>query len=118
MHETAGCYNGKLYYLVNPSGEAQDCTSCDGCTTTCYHSLFSPPPGIDSLDGLRFGGVTVSDLITGSVRTYIQNGNENGGATTDPTNGGLAQRPPWTRTSTTPGFIRIPVCNPNIAFTA
>ncbi|KAK3934563.1 putative glycoside hydrolase [Diplogelasinospora grovesii] len=117
MHKTAGCYNGKLYYLVNPDGDAQSCSGGDGVAVSCSDNDFSAPPGIDALDGSRFGGVTVSDLITGAVRTYMQNGNANGGAQTDPTNGGSLDDL-INQDVTTPGFIRIPVCSAEIAFTA
>ncbi|KAH8885958.1 glycoside hydrolase family 18 protein [Thozetella sp. PMI_491] len=119
MHQTAGCYNGKLYYLVYPKDDAKTCTDvCDkSCQTSCTHSKFSAPPGISTLDGSRFGGVTVSDLITGSVRTYIQNGNANGGAATDPTNGG-SLNDLMDADITTPGFIRLPVCSGDMAWTA
>ena len=117
MHKTYGCYNNKLYYLVYPKGEAQDCSSCEGCAVTCTDNDFSAPPGIDTLDGTRFGGVKVSDLISGAVRTYIQNGNANGGEQTDPTNSGSLDDL-MDQDVTTPGFIRIPVCSPEIAFAA
>lgn len=116
QHKTAGCYNGKLYYLAYPSGVAEYCTGGGGAVT-CRDNKFSAPPGIDTLDGTRFGGVKVSDLITGAVRTYIQNGNKNGGEQTDPTNGGSLDDL-MDQDVTTPGFIRIPVCSASIAFAA
>ncbi len=100
---TGGCYNGKQYYLVWPHGSKS--------------SNFSAPPGLTWLDGTNYGGVTVSDLINGSLHTYEANGNLNGGAITDPTDPtslsnlidlGIA----------TPGFIRIPVCSGDIAYAA
>ncbi|KAK3936951.1 hypothetical protein QBC46DRAFT_461157 [Diplogelasinospora grovesii] len=86
MHATWGCYNDKLYYLATPSGDAESCPtgSCDGCEPVCTDNFFSAPPGLDSLDGTTFGGIPVSDLIQGAVRTYIQNGNQNGGGVADP----------------------------------
>lgn len=59
MHATAGCYNGQLYYLASLSG------SSESCAEECTPNLFSAPPGLDSLDGQSWGGVTLSDLITG-----------------------------------------------------
>ncbi|KAI0014005.1 putative necrosis-inducing factor-domain-containing protein [Xylariaceae sp. FL0662B] len=120
MHQTWGCYQNRLYYLADPSGDAQTCIPCPapGCPPTCTDNFFSAPPGVDTLDGSpRFGGITVSDLITGSVRTYIQNGNANGGAPTDLTNrGSLSDL--MEQDITTPGFIRIPVCSADVAFEA
>jgi hypothetical protein len=116
---TGGCYNGKQYYLVWPTGKTPNCvTECEPhCGQICSPGKFSAPPGLDTLDGTRFGGVTVTDLIAGSVRTYIQNGNINGGAATDPTNDGSLNEL-INVDVTTPGFIRIPVCSSDIAHNA
>ena len=66
MQATNGCYNGKLYYLVTPNGDAEICTGgCSTCTQDCTANTFSAPPGLDSLNGQSFGGITVSDLIAG-----------------------------------------------------
>ena len=117
MHETAGCYDGKLYYLVYPEGgDAYDCSGQQE-TDVCPDGKFSAPPGIDALDGERFGGVTIADLIEGSLRTYQENGNANGGAQTDPTNDGSLDDL-MDQDITTPGFIRLPVCSPDVAFAA
>jgi hypothetical protein len=73
--------------------------------------------GIDTLDVRCFGGVTVSNLITGAVRTYVQNDNKNAGEQTDPTNGGSLDDL-MDQDVTTPGFICISVCSAEIAFAA
>lgn len=117
MHSTFGCVNGKLYYLVYPKGDATT-----GCNTgspfdNCVNNKFTAPPGLDALDGSRFGGVTRDDLITGSVRTYVQNGNANGGAATDPANSGSLSDL-MDADITTPGFIRLPVCSAEEAWNA
>ncbi|KAK8139989.1 hypothetical protein PG984_000055 [Apiospora sp. TS-2023a] len=117
QHATAGCFQGKLYYLVDPNGEAHTCNGGDGAAVSCEDSTFSVPPGLDTLDGSRFGGVRRDDLIAGSVRTYLQNGRQNGGAATDPTNGGSFDDL-LVQDVTTPGYIRIPVCSATVAFTA
>lgn len=119
MEATAGCYDGtgKLYYLVYPKDSAQDCSGSDGAAVSCPDNSFSVPPGLDTLDGSRFGGVTVSDLIIGSVRTYIQNGNANGGAQTDLTDDASLDDL-INQDITTPGFIGIPVCSADVAFAA
>jgi hypothetical protein len=61
MHATWACYNDKLYYLAAAVGAAEDCNDSGACSP----NQFSAPPGIGSLDGKAFGGVTVSDLVTG-----------------------------------------------------
>lgn len=116
---TGGCYNGKQYYLVWPTGSTLDCQEIctPHCSRYCQPSNFSAPPGLQYLDGTNYGGIKVSDLIIGSVRTYEANGNANGGAVTDPTN-------PDSLSDlinidvTTPGFVRIPVCSGDIAYAA
>jgi hypothetical protein len=71
MHKTWACNpsNNQLYYLAWPSGDAEDCSVTgggdSGSGTSCSDNLFSAPPGIDSLDGTQFGGITVSDLVIG-----------------------------------------------------
>ena len=68
MHATAGCYQGKLYYLVTPKGSAETCSmpNPDRPASSCSSGMFSAPPGIDSLGSeSMFGGITVGDLITG-----------------------------------------------------
>jgi hypothetical protein len=45
QHKTAGCYNGKLYYLTYPSGYAEDCNGGDGGAVTCRDNNFVAPPG-------------------------------------------------------------------------
>jgi hypothetical protein len=119
ISQTAGCYNGKQYYLVYPSGGATVCSeNCEPhCTTDCVPNTFSAPPGIGTLDGSRWGGVTVTDLIAGSVRTYTQNGNANGGPKTDPSNDG-SLNDLMNVDITTPGFIRLPVCSSDEAYNA
>lgn len=52
-----------------------------------------------------------------SVRTYMQNGNANGGGPADPANSGTLNDL-FNQDVTTPGYIRLPVCSPDIAFMA
>jgi hypothetical protein len=116
---TGGCYNGKQYYLVYPSGGSTVCTeNCTPhCQTECQPNTFSAPPGLDTLDGSRWGGLTIDQLITGSVRSYEANGNANGGPITDPTDDASLDDL-MNVDITTPGFIRIPVCSSDIAYNA
>ncbi|KAL2023348.1 hypothetical protein VTK56DRAFT_3086 [Thermocarpiscus australiensis] len=119
MHATWACWDGMLYYLAMPSGEGQTCDGGgDGTAVTCRDNQFSAPPGIDSLDGQSaFGGVTVKDLVIGSVRTYIQNDRKNGAPIADPTNT-VTFDDLKNHDVTTPGYIRLPVCSADMAFLA
>ena len=119
MESTGACVDGKRYYLAYPDGDAVKC-ECHyfdngHCERVCRDQKFSSPPGLDSLDGEIFGGVTKEDLIRGSVRTYLQNGKVNGGGSADPTDGGTIDNL-LAVDVTTPGFIRLPVCSPERAF--
>ena len=120
MEATGACIDDKMYYLVHPHGDAKGCPcdlySANGqCHRRCTNSKFSAPPGLDSLNGKDFGGITKTDLINGSVRTYIQNGRKNGGDLADATNSGTIDNLLHVDV-TTPGFVRLPVCSPERAY--
>ncbi|KAK4496425.1 hypothetical protein PRZ48_012405 [Zasmidium cellare] len=121
MEATAGCYDSKLYYLVYPKGGATTCMpskrEVDPPSPACVDRDFQPPPGISALDGSAWGGLTVNDLITGSVRTYIANGNSNTGQYADPTNADTLSDL-INQDVTTPGYITLPVCTADVAFAA
>jgi hypothetical protein len=114
--KTSGCYNSKLYYLVYPSGEAEStiAASCPTCSPEIYDSPFSVPPGLDMLDGSAYGAITVQDLISGAVRTYLSNGDKNGGGSADITSHTTLDDM-YNQDITSPGYIRIPVCGPQEA---
>lgn len=87
---TGSCYLGRQYFLVMAWGDAKTCSeSCNGshCDKTCHDSAFTMPPGVDHLDGSDWGGLKLDDIVTGSMKTYIQN-KGNGGKPTDPTDTG------------------------------
>lgn len=110
--QAMGCIDNHLYFLVYPDGPSSDSCPAEG---SCTDNDFSLPPGADKLDGSSWGGVTVNDIVNGSVRTYVANGNKNGGAAADPsdtsTMGDL-----YDQDITTPGYIRLPVCSGQTAF--
>jgi hypothetical protein len=67
---TSACYNGAQYYLVYPAGTAQECDGiskrCVDCAPpACRINRFSEPPGLDTLDGSAYGGVTLQTLVNG-----------------------------------------------------
>lgn len=121
MEAAGACFEGRQYYLAHPDGEAVNCRceniSEGACQTICRRNRVSVPPGLKSLDGRIFGGITKEDLIKGSVRTYLQNGKKNGGGYADVSNTGTIDNLLATDV-TTPGFMRIPVCSPERAFVA
>ncbi|OAA81632.1 Glycoside hydrolase [Akanthomyces lecanii RCEF 1005] len=103
------------YRLASPDDGYQECAKhgCDDVPSPCVEcddDQFKTPSGVDELGSDYFSKVSVEDLIIGSVRTYLDNGGENGGKAANPDN-------PDTLKSlmeddvTTPGFIRMPVCS-------
>jgi hypothetical protein len=52
-----------------------------------------------------------------AVQTYQQNGNQNGGGLANPLDSGTFDNL-YNQDVTTPGYIRIPVCSPEMAYTA
>jgi hypothetical protein len=108
---TYACYNNNLYYLVYPDGKWSGCSDNNGSTCT----YFTPPPGLSSLINGNWGGITLTDLIEGSVNTYIANGNANGGPVANPIDQQTLQDL-YNQDITTPGYIRLPVCSPQVAW--
>jgi hypothetical protein len=121
MEATGACIDGKQYYLVYPDGPAtsQTCvydkSNPNFCTVKTVDNKFSTPPGIGSLGGHDFGGVTMEDLIKGSVRTYIRNDKKNGGNVASVDDKGVKEDL-FNGDITTPGYISLPVCSPGRAF--
>ncbi|RAK99289.1 glycoside hydrolase family 18 protein [Aspergillus ibericus CBS 121593] len=124
---TYSCYKDKLYYLVHPDGTWRGCPSNDTETIDCvdcgsvspspcdYATYFTAPPGLSSLASGFWGNITLSDLIEGSVRTYEANGNANGGPVANPLDKDTLQDLS-NQDITTPGYIRLPVCSPQVAW--
>ncbi|KAL4899490.1 hypothetical protein BDW74DRAFT_171529 [Aspergillus multicolor] len=118
--ETGVCVDGKQYYIVYPEGDANECecervTDLGPCQTICRDQKFSVPPGLDALDGTRFGGISKENLVTGSVNTWVDNGEENGAGSADPEDRMTASNMIDVDV-TTAGFMRIPVCSAERAF--
>ncbi|CAK7212940.1 hypothetical protein SCUCBS95973_001630 [Sporothrix curviconia] len=106
------CVDNRLYFLMYPDGKSSDTCPLEG---SCTDNTFSMPPGSDQLTGSSWGGITVADIITGSVRTYVQNGGSNGGSVTNPDDAGSLEDL-YDQDITTPGYIRLPVCSGELAY--
>ncbi|EPE09530.1 glycoside hydrolase family 18 protein [Ophiostoma piceae UAMH 11346] len=98
------CYDGQMYFLVYPDGNSES-------------SNFKAAVGIDALTDGAFGGLTLDELVAGAVRTYRQNGNQNGGDITSLSDDGSLSDL-MNLDITTPGYVRIPVCGGYTAYTA
>ncbi|KAL2127503.1 hypothetical protein VTI74DRAFT_10626 [Chaetomium olivicolor] len=120
--KTAVCFEGRKYYLVHPDGDARPCecertTDMGPCQTVCRDNKFSMPTGADALgDPSRFGGVSLEDLVIGSVRTWRKNGKVNGGEAADPVGDGTAREDLLDQGIRAAGFVRLPVCSGDRAF--
>ncbi|CAK7233391.1 hypothetical protein SEUCBS140593_008587 [Sporothrix eucalyptigena] len=87
---------------------------CGANATNVPHSGFTPiyVPGVAAVMTTITG-----DLITGSVRTYLQNSRQNTGEPAD-TNNRDTMYDLLGGDLTTPGVIRIPVCSADVAYKA
>ncbi|CAG8207143.1 unnamed protein product [Penicillium salamii] len=112
----SACFEKRLYQLADPVGKSHPCSkNCGfpgGCT--CPDTDFSSPKGVGELDDKSWNGLKVDDIIVGSVKTYKQNGNENGGGKADATKSGTFDALKKLDV-TTPGFMRLPVCSETLA---
>ncbi|KAF9887753.1 hypothetical protein FE257_009559 [Aspergillus nanangensis] len=94
MEATGVCVDNRQYYLAYPDGKATEfpCVRVNDvgpCVTICTDNQFSAPEGIKYISSENdYYGITTSDLVKGSVRTWIGNGRENGASVADPTNDG------------------------------
>ena len=64
--ETYVCVDNTLYYLLSATGKSHDCIIGIGAES-CTNNEFSTPPGLTSLDGKAYGGVTKDELVNGYV---------------------------------------------------
>jgi hypothetical protein len=117
MHQTAVCVDSDLYYIASPKGDALNCITPSIGRPECKNNRFSIPPGLNSLDGSSWAKLKYEDIVTGSVKTWKTNGRQNGGSPPDLSNlGSLTDLE--NNDITTPGFFRLPVCSPMMAFMA
>ncbi|KAJ3483725.1 hypothetical protein NLG97_g7237 [Lecanicillium saksenae] len=96
MRATWACYEDRLYYLASLKGDAyKNVQNPTGPGTHRERNKFSAPAGVTSMGGALYGGVTLTELITGSTAEDLVK-----------------------EDVTTPGFVRLPVCSPETAFKA
>ncbi|CAI4213627.1 unnamed protein product [Parascedosporium putredinis] len=124
-----------LYYLVTPklhweskSIPPSDCTPVPGGPYKCAtpgrdaENYFAPLPGAKDLrdGGNHWGGITLDDIVIGSVNTWVANGRKNGAKLLDIRDRDQFERlfdnngdPIEIRAA---GVFRIPVCSPEEAY--
>ncbi|PKY09383.1 hypothetical protein P168DRAFT_35226 [Aspergillus campestris IBT 28561] len=94
------CYKGKRNYLLNAINPDEDQNT---------HPWLLPGGDHTNLDGTKWGGVTVADIVESSVEGWLANGQKNGWARPDMQ--GIVTSLGETQYSIrTPGFFDIPVC--------
>ncbi|KAL4768027.1 putative necrosis-inducing factor-domain-containing protein [Aspergillus nidulans var. acristatus] len=112
------CYGGKLYKLADPDGESRSCRENAQTGVKCgqhdgTYNDFATLSGVDELKDGAWGGVTPRDIIVGAVRTYIDNGEENGSEKTVDRSKNFDSLVELD--ITVPQFINLPVCTETVA---
>ncbi|QKX59188.1 uncharacterized protein TRUGW13939_06320 [Talaromyces rugulosus] len=113
---TCHCYKENMYFLVQLWGSAESPGSYPSNTPS--DNIFNEPPGLDDLDGRKWGGLTLVKFIEGSVNTYIANGRKNG-YTPDFKDDEIMQAyvdEASDHNAVAPGVVQIPVCPPREAW--
>jgi len=62
------CYKDRMYFLLAASGEERDCTLVPGGgpgSWDCISNKFSLPPGLKTMDGKAWAGLTKEELVQG-----------------------------------------------------
>ncbi|KAL4916500.1 hypothetical protein BDW62DRAFT_211907 [Aspergillus aurantiobrunneus] len=108
------CYNNKAYYLVG--AQAKDYENCYSNTGYCVSHGFYNLPGADKLNGDDYGGITVGNIINGTLNGYFANGEKNGWETADSSDD-LTLDEIFFDGITTPGVFMLPVCGAVEAWT-
>lgn len=71
------CINGEMWVLTSAPEPEKNCRYY-GDTYSCMENFFDLP-GADKLDGEAWGGLTVEDIVRGSVATWDMHGHANKG---------------------------------------
>lgn len=69
------CVDDSLYVLASTADPDSNCRQV-GDFESCLDD-FKDLPGVDTLDGSAWGGLTVEDIVVGSVRTWKMHGEKN-----------------------------------------
>ncbi|KAG9255775.1 uncharacterized protein F5Z01DRAFT_557238 [Emericellopsis atlantica] len=105
--KTGVCHNGKRYFLGVPEGNYSPWDGTYG---------FSVPPGVDALgEDSQYGGVTIEDVIVGSLNTFEANGGNDAPRPQDLNEGDINDLA-VADDIRTPGLMRLPVCSPETAW--
>ena len=105
------CVNGNIYYMLGAQGDAQTCDGGgDGTGITCSPNSLTGLPGIVSLNGKAWGGITRSDFIAGAVNTWVTNNRQNGAGAAAPGIDLKSLASILNVGITAPDIIIIPVC--------
>jgi len=105
--KTGVCHDGKQYFLGVPKGD-------DKLSDGTYG--FSVPPGVDALgEDSQYGGITIEDIIVGSLNTFEANGGNDAPRPQDMKEGDINDLAVADNIRAS-GLIRLPVCSPERAW--
>ncbi|KAG6042058.1 hypothetical protein E4U41_006179 [Claviceps citrina] len=119
------CLNNHNYMLASTFDRNNTGPNCSGeyvdiCITSDIGGPLWTPPGLKSIQkpDMKYGNVTVEDLVAGAVNTWIRNGKRNlmnpSAPLLNPLNKEDFQNM-WDNGIRAPGHIHIPVCSPQEA---
>ncbi|KAL0937981.1 uncharacterized protein CTRU02_207712 [Colletotrichum truncatum] len=111
-HEKTGvCWNGNQFYVLTVGTYRVDVqVDTPGLPDSDPPFQAMDSANHDVLDGEKWGGITLDDVVISSYSGYLNNGNRNGyNLTLDDTNGAVDQLM-WSGGVRTPGFFALPVC--------
>ena len=104
-----------MYYLLMASLETWECKGQGGAGYSCQFETFKMLPGVATMDGTAWGGLTREDIIVGAVNTFKANGNANGAAAIDVSTTGAVEDIADNGVRAV-GVFNIPVCGAEEAY--
>ncbi|KAF4983927.1 hypothetical protein FDECE_17192 [Fusarium decemcellulare] len=102
------CYKDKSYWLF---GGRDASTQCDSQTGDMWCGNFDGPPGLKALKEGTYSGISLENLIAGSINTKNANGGKNGGIKLDVENPSKDTLQSFLDNGVeAPGIWNIPIC--------
>jgi hypothetical protein len=76
--QTGVCYNGNMFYVLNANGYSSVMAQLNAPADASAEFQKLPGGTHSDLDGSKFGGVMLDDIVISSYQGYQLNGNKNG----------------------------------------
>ncbi|CAL5868049.1 uncharacterized protein PFLUO_LOCUS2272 [Penicillium psychrofluorescens] len=110
------CIFNHAYYLVATAGiPAETCDDANLYGDSCSFNAFVTPYGATELDGTSWGSLTWQDMVNSSVQSYVNNDNQNGWSTPDPSSSTFIWDM-WDNGPSTPGVFNFYICGASEAW--